>query len=75
MKGFTPTAKDHGFSSDLLWSGLRSGCCAPPASRIMIGLHSSSQHPLLPKTPRQSTIKTVDKKDGEQEARQAGFGN
>jgi len=41
----------------------------------MIGLHSSSQHPLLPKTPRQSTIKTVDKKDGEQEARQAGFGN
>jgi len=26
MKGFIPTAESHGFSPDLLWSGLRSGC-------------------------------------------------
>jgi len=70
MKGFAPTAESHGFSPDLLWSGLRSGCRAtksrrsrsesaklsgvmslparkygglargaPPASRIVIGLH------------------------------------
>jgi len=25
MKGLTPTAESHGFSPDLLWSGLRSG--------------------------------------------------
>jgi len=25
MKGFASTAESHGFSSDLLWSGLRSG--------------------------------------------------
>jgi len=45
MKGFTPTAASNGFSHDLLWSGLRSGCRAPSALRIMIGLHSSSQQP------------------------------
>jgi hypothetical protein len=30
----------------------------------MIGVHSSSQQPLLPKTARQYAIKTADKKDG-----------
>jgi len=44
MKGFGPA---------LLWSGLRSGCRAPSASRIMIGVHSSSHQPLLPKTALQ----------------------
>jgi len=47
-----------GFGPDLLWSGLwsglpaialaqarRAGCRAPPALRIMIGLHFSSQQP------------------------------
>jgi len=28
MKGFTPTAESHGFSHDLLWSGLLPGCRA-----------------------------------------------
>jgi hypothetical protein len=33
MKGFTPTAESHGFSPDLLWSGLRSGCRATKSRR------------------------------------------
>ena len=33
MKGFAPTAESHGFSSDLLWSGLRSGCRATKSRR------------------------------------------
>jgi len=34
MKGFIPTAENHGLTRG-----------APPASRIMIGLHFSSQQP------------------------------
>jgi len=33
MKGFTPTAESHGFSPDLFWSGLRSGCRATKSRR------------------------------------------
>jgi len=33
MKGFTPTAESRGFSPDLLWSGLRSGCRATKSRR------------------------------------------
>jgi len=32
----------------------------------MIGLHFSSQQPLLPKTPRQSATKAADKNNGGQ---------
>jgi hypothetical protein len=33
MKGFTPTPESNGFSHDLLWSGLRSGCRATKSHR------------------------------------------
>jgi hypothetical protein len=33
MKDFTPTAESHGFSPNLLWSGLRSGCRATKSRR------------------------------------------
>ena len=33
MKGFTPTAESQGFSPDLLWLGLRSGCHATKSRR------------------------------------------
>jgi len=33
MKGFVPTAESHGFSPDLLWPGLRSGCRATKSRR------------------------------------------
>jgi len=33
------------FGPDLLLSGLRSGCRAPSAPQMMIGVHSSSQQP------------------------------
>jgi len=33
MKGFTPTAESYGFSPDLLWSGLWSGCRATKSRR------------------------------------------
>ena len=56
MKGFTPTAESHSFSPDLLWSGLRSGCRAPSASRIMIGLHSSPSSEGYPAVKGRGTI-------------------
>ena len=50
---FTPTAESHGFSTDLLWSGLRSGCRTAKSRRsrsksaklsgakgLPVGLHS-----------------------------------
>jgi len=33
MKGFAPSAESHGFSPDLLWSVLRSGCRATKSRR------------------------------------------
>jgi hypothetical protein len=34
MKGFAPTAESHGFSPDLLWSGLRSGLPAIALAQV-----------------------------------------
>jgi len=58
-KIFTPTAESHGFSPDLLLSGLRSGCRATKSRRsrsesaklngaagLPVGLHTNPQLPL-----------------------------
>jgi hypothetical protein len=49
MKGFTPTAESHGFSPDLLWSGLRPEC------RVTKSRHSRSESAKLSGAKGRST--------------------
>ena len=45
MSGFFPTAERHGFRSDLLWSGLQSGC---RQNRYIFHSLASYAHPHYP---------------------------